>query len=391
MLLKNDLKTVQHLNSLVDCNEYLLDHDHDFYIEDYFHKMLSLERKRTARSQNPFMLLLIKFNNLLPAIENKRILKKVSTVLASTPRDTDIKGWYSYCDTIGVIFTDITVDGQEIIKRKIHTDLNYELGPELIGKIEISFHLFPEEDNQNQKPDKSEFDLNLYSDLSRHNPSSPTLTASKLSLFLKRTMDIVGSVFGIALFSPFFLLIPILIKLTSKGPVFFRQERMGQLGGKFSFLKFRSMYINSGEQAHKKYIEEYIRNEKCADEGKNGDKGVYKLKNDTRITPLGNFLRKTSLDELPQFFNVLMGQMSIVGPRPPIPYELAHYDIWHRRRVLEIKPGITGMWQIRGRSSTTFDEMVRMDIQYIKEWTLLLDLKIIAITPWVLLTGKGGY
>jgi lipopolysaccharide/colanic/teichoic acid biosynthesis glycosyltransferase len=119
--------------------------------------------------------------------------------------------------------------------------------------------------------------------------------------------------------------------------------------------------------------------------------GTYKITRDPRVTQVGKFLRKTSLDELPQFLNVLMGDMSLVGPRPPIPYECAEYDIWHRGRVLEMKPGITGFWQVKGRSTTTFDEMVRMDIKYVQDWSLWMDIKILLQTPWVVLRGKGAY
>ena len=115
------------------------------------------------------------------------------------------------------------------------------------------------------------------------------------------------------------------------------------------------------------------------------------MSNDPRITPIGQFLRKTSLDELPQFFNVLKGEMSLVGPRPPIPYECELYDIWHRRRMLSVKPGITGLWQVSGRSSTTFDEMVRLDLRYINGWSLWLDIKLLLKTPLVIITGKGAY
>ncbi len=122
-----------------------------------------------------------------------------------------------------------------------------------------------------------------------------------------------------------------------------------------------------------------------------GPKVVYKITNDPRITPLGRFLRKTSLDELPQFINVLKGEMSLVGPRPPIPYELENYDAWHRHRLLGKKPGITGLWQVKGRSKTTFDSMVRLDLQYIREWSLWLDVKLLLQTPLAVLRGKGAY
>jgi lipopolysaccharide/colanic/teichoic acid biosynthesis glycosyltransferase len=119
--------------------------------------------------------------------------------------------------------------------------------------------------------------------------------------------------------------------------------------------------------------------------------GIYKIVNDPRVTPLGRFLRRSSLDELPQFFNVLKGDMSLVGPRPPLPYEFERYFTWHRRRVLEIKPGITGLWQICGRSKTSFDEMVRLDLRYAREWSLWLDLKILLETPIAVIFRAGAY
>jgi lipopolysaccharide/colanic/teichoic acid biosynthesis glycosyltransferase len=222
-------------------------------------------------------------------------------------------------------------------------------------------------------------------------------------LVLKRAIDIAGSLLALAILSPIFLLVALSIKLTSKGPVLFKQKRLGLHGKEFTFLKFRSMHTNCGESKHKGYIKEFILEQKSAsgpgngpgNGGGNGDGDggaeTYKLKDDDRITPLGRFLRKTSLDEIPQFLNVLKGEMSLVGPRPPIPYELELYDIWHRRRLLGVKPGITGLWQVYGRSSTTFNDMVRMDIRYTREWSLWLDLKILFKTPWVVLTCKGAY
>jgi lipopolysaccharide/colanic/teichoic acid biosynthesis glycosyltransferase len=210
---------------------------------------------------------------------------------------------------------------------------------------------------------------------------------------LKRIIDFMGSLLGLIFLSPVFLLVALAIKLTSRGPVFFKQERIGQRGERFIFLKFRSMYENSDEKAHKDYITNFISSprEDSADSRNTNAPVVYKMEADRRVTPLGKFLRKTSLDELPQFINVLKGEMSLVGPRPPIPYECDLYDIWHRRRVLEVRPGITGLWQVEGRSRRTFNDMVRLDLKYINEWSLWLDLKILIKTPWIMLTGSGGY
>ncbi|MBE9503026.1 MAG: sugar transferase [Proteobacteria bacterium] len=209
----------------------------------------------------------------------------------------------------------------------------------------------------------------------------------------KRGIDIVGSIVGILLFSPLFISIPVMIKFTSKGPVLFKQKRVGKFGKRFAFLKFRSMHMNNDDAVHRQYVKALIKSQKRANENEEDGKKkpVYKLTNDPRVTPIGEILRKTSMDELPQFFNVLFGEMSLVGPRPPISYELEDYDYWHRMRILEIKPGITGPWQVGGRSSTTFDEMVRLDLQYINGWSLWLDIKILLKTPWVVITGKGGH
>jgi lipopolysaccharide/colanic/teichoic acid biosynthesis glycosyltransferase len=205
-------------------------------------------------------------------------------------------------------------------------------------------------------------------------------------------MDVIGSVAGILIFSPFFILIPIGIKLTSRGPVFFRQPRVGQHENKFMFLKFRSMYVNNNDEVHKEYVQNLIAKKVSGEAGGNGNgKKVYKITKDRRVTPIGHLLRKTSMDELPQFINVLKGEMSLVGPRPPIPYELEKYDTWHLRRVLEVKPGITGLWQVTGRSSTTFDEMVRLDLQYARNWSPSMDVKILLKTPLAVVAGKGAY
>jgi lipopolysaccharide/colanic/teichoic acid biosynthesis glycosyltransferase len=187
---------------------------------------------------------------------------------------------------------------------------------------------------------------------------------------LKRTVDIFGSLVGIILFSPAFILIPLLIKLTSKGPVFFRQKRVGYNGQTFKMLKFRSMVTNNNAALHKQFMKDFIKNQGSV----TGETKIFKMVRDPRVTPIGRIIRKTSLDEIPQFLNVLFGNMSLVGPRPAIPYETEEYEAWHKRRFLGVKPGITGFWQVYGRSTTNFDTMIRMDIHYAQNWTPLMDL-----------------
>src|SRR5208282_1065338 len=224
----------------------------------------------------------------------------------------------------------------------------------------------------------------LYPDLTRRD------NARKLFCAVKRIMDTVGSALALLVFSPLLLVIALAIKLTSNGPVFFRQKRVGQYGEQFVFLKFRSMYVNNDASAHKAYVKTLIAG--SAQNHSNGDgKVVYKLTKDPRITRVGALLRRTSLDELPQFINVLKGEMSLVGPRPAIAYEVEAYDIWHRRRVLEAKPGITGLWQVNGRSRIKFDDMVRLDLRYAKTWSPWMDLKILMRTPAAVVFGDGAY
>jgi lipopolysaccharide/colanic/teichoic acid biosynthesis glycosyltransferase len=186
------------------------------------------------------------------------------------------------------------------------------------------------------------------------------------------------------------LAICVAIKLTSKGPIFFRQERLGQYGRRFTFLKFRTMYFRSDHAIHKEYVTRFIAGEKGTQQNGVTQPAFFKLKADPRVTAIGRLLRRTSLDELPQFMNVLLGEMSLVGPRPPVQYEFDAYDVWHKRRVLVVKPGITGLWQVEGRSRVTFDEMVRLDFRYAASWSLWLDAKILLRTPMAVLSGAGA-
>jgi lipopolysaccharide/colanic/teichoic acid biosynthesis glycosyltransferase len=204
-------------------------------------------------------------------------------------------------------------------------------------------------------------------------------------------IDIAGSGLALLLCSPLFLVIALAVKLTSSGPVFFRQTRVGRYGKTFTFLKFRSMYVNNDNSVHREFVTKYIANQAAAALKQASGSNVFKLTNDKRITSVGKLLRRTSLDELPQFLNVLAGDMSLVGPRPPIPYELAAYQTWHRRRLLGVKPGITGLWQVLSRSSAQFDEMVRLDLRYASTWTPWLDVKILLRTPLAVIKGSGAY
>ncbi|MEZ5427722.1 MAG: sugar transferase [Pyrinomonadaceae bacterium] len=207
--------------------------------------------------------------------------------------------------------------------------------------------------------------------------------------FIKRAFDIIISASVLILFLPVWLLISLMIKLDSRGPVLFRQERVGMDGRKFLCYKFRTMRAGADESIHR---EAYRKNIEGSAEANVGDeeKPVFgKVKDDPRVTGTGRILRRTSLDEMPQFLNVLRGEMSVVGARPPIPYEVEEYDLRHRKR-LDMKPGITGLWQVSGRNRLTFEEMVRTDLYYIENWSLWLDLKIILLTLPAILRGDGA-
>jgi lipopolysaccharide/colanic/teichoic acid biosynthesis glycosyltransferase len=355
--------------------------------QEPFQRRISLERKRTERSRKPFLLMLMDLGNESPCEKDVSLLGKILKVLTSSTRETDITGWYEQDLVAGVMFTEINLeDRTEIVSTmigRVSEVLRQNLTVEQFNQVNISFHLFPEDWD---------------GDLSRR-PSNPTLYPDvskrdedrKMFRTMKRMMDIVGSLTALIFFSPIFLAVAIGIKLSSKGPVLFCQRRVGQHGVCFSFLKFRSMYVDNDATTHKEYIKKLIAGtaEKHLS-GENGE-GVYKLTRDSRVTRLGSFLRKTSLDELPQFLNVLKGDMSLVGPRPPIAYEVESYDIWHRSRILEAKPGITGLWQVCGRSRVKFDEMVRLDLRYARNWTPWLDIQILMRTPWAVLLGDGAH
>jgi lipopolysaccharide/colanic/teichoic acid biosynthesis glycosyltransferase len=196
---------------------------------------------------------------------------------------------------------------------------------------------------------------------------------------------------GLLVCAPLFLVIALAIKTTSRGPVFFRQERVGQFGDRFVFWKFRSMRVDCDTSVHREYVKRLIAGQIEQPSNVGCRAGVYKLTRDGRVTRIGETLRRTSLDELPQLYNVLKGDMSLVGPRPALPYEVETYQVWHRRRVLEAKPGITGLWQVRGRSRVTFNEMVRLDVRYATSRSLWLDMKILMCTPRAILLGDGAY
>jgi exopolysaccharide biosynthesis polyprenyl glycosylphosphotransferase len=196
-----------------------------------------------------------------------------------------------------------------------------------------------------------------------------------VGMIAKRGLDVVGSIVGLIVTAPLALVIAIAIRRDSAGPILFRQLRVGVHGRTFEVVKFRTMVDGAEEQLGDLVDQNEIRGQ------------AFKMTDDPRITPVGRWLRRTSLDELPQLWNVLGGAMSLVGPRPPLPSEVADYDIWHRRR-LSMKPGVTGLWQVRARNEQDFDRWVATDLEYIDHWSLWNDLRIIAQTIPAMLRGR---
>ncbi len=346
--------------------------------EPIFERMIRFERRRTERSGRQFILVLIGCD-LFRSRAERLFLSNVITALTSNTRETDILGWYEREATLGLLMTEIGSADRvtlSVIKEKITTGVRRSVAPEKFALLSFQFRVFPQEVEKTSDTDRNQVHFpdvhrcQKYSSLSKR--------------VMKRGIDVVGSLFALILFMPVFSLIAIIVKLTSPGPVLFCQKRVGRYGKEFDFYKFRTMYANNDPSIHQEYISKLIAGDLIAKDG------LYKISNDPRVTPFGHFLRKTSLDELPQFMNVLKGDMALVGPRPPLPYEFERYQTWHKRRVLEIKPGLTGPWQVDGRSRTTFDEMVRMDLRYAIERSTWGDIKLLLRTPIAMFSGRGA-
>jgi lipopolysaccharide/colanic/teichoic acid biosynthesis glycosyltransferase len=348
---------------------------------DRFLRSLYIEQRRCERSSSRFVLMLLDLTKLLTNHEDSPVLQRVVEGLADTIRETDQIGWHRPNTVIGVIFTEIgEADGKilaDALLKKICSTLAACLSIDQIRTVSLSIHVYPADwaDKGGDRPGGPD----VFPD------SPPGAEPKRSHLAAKRVVDILGSLAAIMLFSPIMLGAAIAVKLTSKGPVLFKQRRVGQHGRTFPILKFRSMRCETDESIHKEYAVKFI-----AGRAEGEQPGLYKIANDPRLTPIGRFLRRSSIDELPQFFNVLMGDMSIVGPRPPVPYEVERYSPWHRRRVMSVKPGITGLWQVTGRSRVTFDEMVRLDLEYTRTWSPWLDMRIILKTPRAVLDGSGA-
>lgn len=346
---------------------------------------------RTDRSGRPLLLLLAELVTKPGRRSPERDLsRRAIDAVTLCIRRTDVAGWYKNGSVIGVVFTELVESPEvaEIIAGKVTIALRERLKHKQRERVRVSTYRYP-----NVYKRKGVNGTANGSDEDRLYPGSRRKSSA---LFCKRVLDFLGSSALIAMLSPLLAGIALAIRLTSPGPVFFRQTRIGCLGKPFTMLKFRSMYQDSDSRLHEEYVKRYIAASKNGASGNgngNGNgvalatDGQYKLHDDPRITPVGRFLRTSSLDELPQLFNVLKGEMALVGPRPPLAYEVEQYEIWHRRRVIEAKPGMTGLWQVNGRNRTSFDDMVRLDLKYVNDWTLWTDIRILLRTPGAVWKG----
>ncbi len=341
--------------------------------KDQFLDRLRIEKRRADRSRLPLSVALLSFSEetLRDWLPTQEFLK---LVLKNT-RETDIKGWVDQ-NVIGLILPDTNEKGVQIFVKKIQ-NCNGHI-PYSVTAGTYPDDLFQKLLNEQGQPNLFLIDLDK------------SFKARRIQNVLKRGMDIVGSLFGILLSLPLMFGAALAIKMTSPGPIIFKQYRFGRKGGRFLFYKFRSMQWNVDDKIHREYVANLI--EGNLDKINQGDaeRRLYKMKSDPRVTTIGKIIRKTSIDELPQFFNVLKGEMSLVGPRPPLPYEVEKYEPWHLRRILEVKPGITGLWQVDGRSTTSFNDMVRLDLRYAQNWSLWLDIKILLKTVRAVIRPNGA-
>lgn len=300
--------------------------------------------------------------------------ERMRTELADAPElGYDVVGIINDLGKLPELVHDFAIQEVIITDEKISTDALFEAMMQIDRKRRVEFRFAP--NIFNLMPQKTEVEqigvlpvVTLFQE--------PLTGAER---FVKRASDIVISAIALLVSSPLIAIIAIATKLDSRGPVFFRQERVGMDGRIFLCYKFRTMIAGADDSIHREAYLKNIEGDAGANAG-NDDEPVFgKVRNDPRITRIGRFLRRTSLDELPQFWNVLIGDMSVVGARPPIPYEVENYEARHRRR-LDMKPGITGLWQVSGRNRLTFEEMVRIDLFYIENWSVWLDLKIMIMT-----------
>ena len=356
--------------------------------EELFARVLIAECRRADRADHPLVVMILAPGDHR-AGDASRLCCGAAEAVAAHTRETDVMGWLAGRTAIGTILHEIHAPDAypRELEVRIRRELARRFDADTVAGCSIHLHVHSNR-TPPAAPDPIEEDEPAPVDPAALLEPDATQSRSALRDGLKRLFDIVSSATLLALLAPVLLLIAALVKLRSPGPILFRQVRVGQMMKPFRMLKFRTMTVNADHSLHHAFVSQFIN--AGGQDQRSGTPGFYKLIDDPRITPIGAVLRKTSLDELPQLWNVLRGEMSLVGPRPALPYEVEQYKRWHTRRVFEAKPGITGLWQVGGRSRTTFDDMVRLDLRYAKARSLWTDIKILLATPAAVFTGKGA-
>lgn len=343
--------------------------------ERLFKDAIVRERKRADRLGPPFAVLLVDRGGSSSEAGSWVAILHTLTIVK---RAIDVVGWFEQDAVLGLLLPEAAGSGGVKVMHRLRREIATRLGDTALAALSIRLYAHGDQSG----PDGVALPaVDLLVEAFDEQRGHPWRDATK------RGLDILGSLLLLALFAPVLLAVFVAVKWTSPGPALFRQVRVGRRGEPFMMLKFRTMHVNAGQGIHRDYVSWFIRS---SGQRPRTGKEVFKLTNDPRITPAGRFLRRTSLDELPQFWNVLRGDMSLVGPRPPLPFEVEQYQPWHRRRVLEATPGVTGPWQVHGRSRTTFDDMVRLDLRYARTHSLWTDIKILAATPRAMVSGRGA-
>ncbi|MEQ1545103.1 MAG: sugar transferase [Methyloglobulus sp.] len=341
-----------------------------------FLEQLRLEKHRAQRSKTALSIVLLTQDK--PKSEGLTGISEMLKFVRTITRETDVVGYIDKY-TLGVLLPYTDEIGAQRIGEKI---VNSYINPQLA----IVASTYPD-----QIFDSLAKNGCVSSDVLKLMLEDSIAPGSLYKLQIKRAIDVIGSLIALSILSPVMLVAAALVKFNSPGPVIFKQTRLGKKGIPFTFYKFRSMRTDTNDQIHRDYVIKLINGDDDITIN-NGDvqNPLYKINYDPRVTSVGSVIRKTSIDELPQLYNVLKGDMSLVGPRPPLGYEAEKYQSWHLRRILEMKPGITGLWQVEGRSRTGFDEAVRLDVRYLQTWSLMLDIKILFRTIKEVLQCRGA-
>jgi lipopolysaccharide/colanic/teichoic acid biosynthesis glycosyltransferase len=344
----------------------------DVLAREAFLVQLEREKRRADRSKASLSVATFRFSKEADEDDANRLLE----LLSARKRETDVVGRLND-ELVAVLLPDTGSEGSHQFIRKI---TNAALGVRFAAAVET----YPDHLLEHMSGERGEYRPLV--EIGAESAVRPRPAA----LAVKRAIDFVGAAAGLIAFSPLMLIVALAIAVDSPGPLVYKQVRLGRGGRPFVFYKFRSMYRDADDRIHRNYVRNLIESGRRSGAARDESKPWSKLESDSRITPVGRFIRKTCLDELPQLVNVLKGDLSLVGPRPPLPYEASAYDSWHFRRMLDMKPGVTGLWQVGGGNCASFNDMVRMDLRYVRRWSLALDLEILLRTVLIVLGKRGG-